>query len=81
MKETIDYTRFHEKGTKPPPSKIEGPIHQWWKAEKKDLPMAVLAQVDQIIKNDRSRIDRYNTYVKLYGNHSLATWKTIHSVW
>lgn len=74
MKKQIDYTQFYEKGTKPPPSKLEGPIHQWWKVEKKDLPMAVLSQVDQIIKNDRSRIDRYNTYVKLYGNHSLATW-------
>lgn len=71
----IDHTQFREKGSKPPiPGFIDEPIHRWWKTEDKYLPDAVMAQVQTILTNDRPRIDRYNTYVRLYGNHSLSTW-------
>lgn len=75
MRTPIDYRFFHEKGSKPTKDQFGmGFVNQWWKVDEKDLPNAVLGQVATIIQNDRPRIDNYNNYAKLYGNHSTMSW-------
>lgn len=44
--------------------------NHWWEADDKDLPGAVLAQVQAIIRNDKARIDGIHLATRLYGSTS-----------
>lgn len=47
---------------------------RWWLAEKKELPFAIMAHVNTIIKADIGRIDGYNQFAKLYGTWVPTFW-------
>lgn len=74
--ESLDYTKFTEKGKKPktPKVNIKAAGVRWWLADEKLLPSAVMSQVVAIIQADRGRIDSYNTYAKLYGTWTPTFW-------
>jgi hypothetical protein len=78
MSDKIDFRDFKpvdEKKKKETP-KLEAPgqTERWWTASEKDLPGAVAAQVSAILKNDRTRLNDYNIFTRLYGNIPAQQW-------
>lgn len=70
-----DYKSFKVVDEKEKPkTKVMPQIERWWTASEKDLPGAVYAQVSAIIKNDRSRLQDYNVFSRLYGNLPSGQW-------
>lgn len=60
--------------TKPTLNSPGAPVERWWLADEKALPGAVAMQLQQLISNERSRLDIYNRNAYLYGNHHTAMW-------
>lgn len=47
---------------------------RWWLCDDKELPHAIMSQVNTIIKADLGRIDGYNQFAKLYGTWVPTFW-------
>lgn len=49
-------------------------VTNWWKVSDALLPSSIMAQVKGIILNDKTRIENYNRYARLYGNRTASSW-------
>lgn len=65
-----------EKAKKANPTNVTAQNH-WWQATDKDLPNAVLAHVQAIIKNDKARIESIHLATRLYGNGANSPVQTL----
>lgn len=74
----MDYTQFKEKSAKDAKAdkspKLMPAANRWWLATDQLLPASVMSACAAIVKADRSRIDGYNTYAKLYGTYTPNIW-------
>lgn len=70
----MDYTDFHPKGREPVKKLDAMQGVRWWLAEERIMPGAVMSHVAAIIRNDRGRIEGYNTFAKLYGTWTPTFW-------
>lgn len=50
------------------------PVERWWLADEETLSQAVAMQLQQLVQNERQRLDLYNRNAYLYGNHHTAMW-------